>query len=214
MGMPPVENLTAEHLRHHLLKLYEKGNKPATISIRYRSLKSYYKWLVNEGERQDNPLNRIPPPKVPESIQKHYTLDEVGRLLLTCSTNSILDLRDKAVILVMLDTGLRSKELCELTVEDTDLKRMTLQVQWQGAGRWARIQECTSHRAVLEEAGRVHLPRGLARAFPQLVWRCSDLQRSYAHAPASLPRGEARVLRRACFQAWVRNQLPRIGRLA
>lgn len=113
MGMPPVENLTAEHLRHYLVSLREKGNKAATVSNRYRALKSFYKWLVGEGERQDNPMSRIPPPKVPQSIQKHYTLQEVERLLLTCSGTSILDLRDKAIILVLLDTGLRSKELCE-----------------------------------------------------------------------------------------------------
>lgn len=138
MGMPSVENLTAENLRHYLMALYKKGNKPASVSNRYRALKSYYKWLVNEGERQDNPLSRISPPKVPETIQKHYTVEEVSRLLLSCSGNAILDLRDRAIILVLLDTGLRSQELCDMRIEDVDLKRMTLHVQ-SGKGGKARV---------------------------------------------------------------------------
>jgi site-specific recombinase XerC len=59
MGMPPVENLTAEHLRHYLMSLYDKGNRPGTVSTRYRSLQAYYKWLVEEGEIRESPISRI-----------------------------------------------------------------------------------------------------------------------------------------------------------
>jgi site-specific recombinase XerD len=69
-GMPAVASLSTEHLREFFNELFERGNKPAGVSVRYRALQQYYKWLALEGERSDNPLDRIPAPRVPETLQR------------------------------------------------------------------------------------------------------------------------------------------------
>jgi site-specific recombinase XerD len=137
MGMPPIEKLTAEHLRHYFMACFDKGNKASTVDTRYRSLQAFYKWLIEEGERTDNPLTRIKAPRVEQVIQPHYTPEDINRVLLACDT-SVVGLRDKAIILTLFDTGLRASELCSLQVGDLNLKAMTLHVR-KGKGKKERI---------------------------------------------------------------------------
>ena len=74
--MPGVAALSTEHLRKFFNDLCKRGNKPASVSVRYRALQQFYKWLVAEGERQDNPMERIPAPRVPETLQPHYSEED------------------------------------------------------------------------------------------------------------------------------------------
>lgn len=131
-GMPPPEAMSAEHLREFLLSLYQRGNRAGTVANRYGALRAFYKWLVEEGERRDNPLDRIPAPKLEEQIQPHYTPDAVNRLLVACQGRDTLGLRDTAIILTLYDTGIRGQELCDLTLDALDLKALTLRVKGKG----------------------------------------------------------------------------------
>jgi len=139
-GMPPLVALTTEHLREFLLSLYERGNSPATIANRYRSLQQLYRWLTEEGERPDNPMSRIPPPKVPDKILPHYGREDVQRVLdgIGARSKDVLALRDRAVIIVFYDTGVRAQELCDMGMEDLDLDSLSILVHGKG-GKERRV---------------------------------------------------------------------------
>ena len=77
---PLITNVTAEHLGEWLTDLRERGNKPATVNTRYRSVNTFFNWLVGEGEIRENPLSRIEPPRVPETVQPHYTPEHVQQV--------------------------------------------------------------------------------------------------------------------------------------
>ena len=70
-GYPFLTKVSAEHLREWLNDLRSRGNKPSTVNTRYRAANAFFKWLISEGERQDNPLERIEPPHVPETVQPY-----------------------------------------------------------------------------------------------------------------------------------------------
>jgi site-specific recombinase XerD len=133
MGMPPPVAMSAEHLRHYFLSLYDKGNRPGTVSVRYRALSSFYKWLVTEGELTDSPLKRVPPPRPEQRILSHYTPDAIERLLSAiAASKDFLSARDAALVLLLFDTGLRAQEVCGLTRADFDLKRLVLKAYGKG----------------------------------------------------------------------------------
>jgi len=132
MGMPSPEHMTAEHLREFFLSLYERGNRPGTVVVRYGALRSFYKWLLSEGERTDNPIDRIPAPRQEQRVMPHWTPSEVSALLITTRGRSALDVRDTAIIMLLYDTGLRAQELCNATLEGLDLKALTLRVRGKG----------------------------------------------------------------------------------
>jgi site-specific recombinase XerD len=72
LDFPPLAVMDKDHVRHWLLSLYENENKPATVHVRYRSINRFFKWCIKEGERQDNPVDCIDPPRLPEVIQPYY----------------------------------------------------------------------------------------------------------------------------------------------
>ncbi|MCI0886332.1 MAG: tyrosine-type recombinase/integrase, partial [Chloroflexi bacterium] len=58
--------------------------------------------------------------KVPQKIVQPFTLDDIQRLLSYCDAGTRKGARDQALILVLLDTGLRASELANLELEDVD----------------------------------------------------------------------------------------------
>jgi site-specific recombinase XerC len=66
--------VTAEQMREWLNTLRQRGNRPATVNTRYRGVCAFYKWLRKEGKVRENPLERIEPPGVPETVQPYYVL--------------------------------------------------------------------------------------------------------------------------------------------
>ena len=94
LGRSGLATMDRNVIRQWLTSLHRNGNKPATVSMRYRSLNRFSNWCVAEDERPDNPMDRVDPPKIPDGIQAYYQPHEVkkvikspaGQLLITCGT--------------------------------------------------------------------------------------------------------------------------------
>ena len=74
LGLPGLAAMDRNVIRHWLTSLHQRGNKPATVSVRYRSLNRFFNWVVTEEERTDNPMDKVEPPKIPSTIQAYYLL--------------------------------------------------------------------------------------------------------------------------------------------
>lgn len=75
---------------------------------------------INWGYITVNPNARVTPPKVKQKEIEYYTPDEVQELIGALQTEST---RNKAIILLALDSGIRRGELTGLTWDDIDLKK-------------------------------------------------------------------------------------------
>lgn len=127
------EELSANHIRMFLLSLQERKLKASTVRIYYRSLKTFCTWLINEGIISEHPMQNIKPPIVPELIIKPFSQEDIQNLLLLCSGNSFLDLRNRAIILLFLDTGLRLAELTNIQLQDINFSSETIRVMGKGS---------------------------------------------------------------------------------
>lgn len=110
-------------------------------------LSALWSWAVKEGLVGENIMRQVDRPKPGKVVIQPYTKDEVRRLLEACKINKEYHrpgqkpaansrhtaLRDRAVLLTLLDTGLRAGELCGLNVADLNLKEQRLLVR-QGKG--------------------------------------------------------------------------------
>ncbi|HLS55717.1 MAG TPA: tyrosine-type recombinase/integrase [Zeimonas sp.] len=110
---------------------------PGTANNRYRGLQAFFTWLVAEDELPTNPMARMRPPVIPEAPPPVLGEAELTRLLATCAGRDFRSRRDRAIILLLLDTGLRRAECAALTLDDLDLDAQTVRVQ--GKGRRARV---------------------------------------------------------------------------
>jgi integrase/recombinase XerC len=118
MGFP--REVTAEHVAHFLAWRQEE-HAANTARNDYMTLRRYFRWLVEEGEIRDNPMTRLKPPPTQERIPKPYTLEEIKAMLRACQGKDAQSVRDKAILLTLLDTGLRASEFCSLTVDAVNL---------------------------------------------------------------------------------------------
>jgi site-specific recombinase XerD len=137
-GMPlVVASLRREHVEAFIAYLLDH-HSPATAANRYRSLQQLFRWLTDEGEITASPMARMRPPFIPELPVPVVTEAEQRLLLATCNGTSFADRRDRALLLVFIDTGGRLAEIAGLRWnEDIDLHERALYVI--GKGRRPRV---------------------------------------------------------------------------
>jgi site-specific recombinase XerD len=134
-GMPErVAEVERGHLEAFIAELLETRSA-ATAANRYRVLQSFYKWAVAEGEISESPMRNMDPPSVPVQPVPVVPDEQLRRLLQACAGPEFADRRDFALILTLLDTGLRRAELTGLRISDVDLGGQTLEVTGKGGRR-------------------------------------------------------------------------------
>ena len=145
------QKTTPIHIRGFLWYLASESNrwgsdnaasrKPAcqsTVNHYYRVLNTFFGWLAKEGFITNNPVAHLKKPKVEHKVVQALSPAEIVRLLDACSGKSVLDVRNKAILCVLLDTGLRVSELANLKLEDVDTKTGAILVR-HGKGSKQRI---------------------------------------------------------------------------
>lgn len=65
-GMPrQVANIRREHIEAWIVHLLERF-RPATAAVRFRSLQQFFRWLVDEGAIDRDPMERMTAPSIPD----------------------------------------------------------------------------------------------------------------------------------------------------
>jgi len=83
----------------------------------FRVLRAFYRWTCQEGLLVNSPMVNMKAPKVPAPLRYSVDLDAIPVLLAACQ-----NLRDKLVVSLLADTGLRLSELASLKVVDIELE--------------------------------------------------------------------------------------------
>lgn len=119
-GMPQaVANIRREHVEAFIEDQLARL-RPASAANRYRSLQQFFRWLVDEGELRDTPMARMHPPTIPDAPPEILREDDQAALLKATAGTTFDDRRDRAMIRLLLDSGMRRAELAGLRLEDVD----------------------------------------------------------------------------------------------
>ena len=107
---------------------------PDTVDAYWRTLQSLFAWLVREGivAPDKNPMVRIPRPRVPEKVTQDIPLDLISKVLESYDNSSFLSVRNRAIILVLLDTGVRLAGCANIKMEDVDFSKGIIRVWGKG----------------------------------------------------------------------------------
>ncbi|MCO6450400.1 MAG: tyrosine-type recombinase/integrase [Caldilineales bacterium] len=115
-GVGHVGEITAGHVRAYLIYLRARGHNPGGQHAHASALRAWLNWLAREEEIADNPMRLVRMPKQERQILPAFSGEDVAAMLRACKNR-----RDIALILAMLDTGLRASELLALNVGDLDM---------------------------------------------------------------------------------------------
>lgn len=131
-GMPSqVEHLRREHIEDHIAtRLTQVAS--STTNMEYRALSSYFHWAVDEEIIPSSPLAKMHPPKV--SVVPPPVLDkqQIQALLNACKGKDFADRRDMAIVMLLIDCGLRRSEVGNLTIDDVDRHHSRVYVTGKG----------------------------------------------------------------------------------
>jgi site-specific recombinase XerD len=114
-----VTQARREDLEAFLASLLEHWTAGTAVN-RYRALRVFYGWLVEEDEIRRNPMTRMKPPAAPERPVPVLSDDELRRLLAVCAGSSFPCRRDTAIVMLMIDSGARRAEMVGLRLDDVD----------------------------------------------------------------------------------------------
>ena len=105
----------AETLANYIAGRAEQVSKRSQARL-LSSLRSFYDWLVLEGDRKDNPCDRLDAPKLGRYLPAVLSVEEVDALISSVDTSVLRGVRDRAILEILYGSGLRVSELCTLPV--------------------------------------------------------------------------------------------------
>jgi site-specific recombinase XerD len=128
-GVTEPEGIKAQHVRAYIASVKDRGVSDATVHIHAEGVKALCRFFFREWS---TPVFTIDMPKPAQARMRVPSVQEMTALLGACTSP-----RDKAVLLVLADTGVRLSECADLLWDDVNFDSGTVLVR-RGKGRKAR----------------------------------------------------------------------------
>lgn len=149
IDLTPGGEVTTQQIRLFLLNL-QQTNNPVSVGDYYKTIKRFFNWLIEEGIMEQSPMQNIKPPRMPKRIVSPFSLLDIENLLALCSGNTFLEMRNRAMVLLFLDTGLRLSEMANIQLADMDFDSETIKVMGKGARERVVRMGKTAQKALLK----------------------------------------------------------------
>ncbi len=105
----------------YLLTLKNDGKSASTVNRKLASVRAFFSYLKNQGILTANPAEQIKSPKIQRKPMEYLTVEEVEKLL-DSPDDSLLGIRDRAILELLYATGLRVGELAAVNLSDINLR--------------------------------------------------------------------------------------------
>jgi len=120
-----VENscdITPHHIRAWMVELSETMQM-SSVADYVRVARRWFNWMVEEGMLQVSPTAHVKPPRTPVHVIQPLSLDQLNNLLALCDHDAIsghvfAGVRNRAILLVLVDTGMRRAEVARMQLSD------------------------------------------------------------------------------------------------
>ena len=110
----------------------ERPYRASSVARTLSSVRSFHRFLLREGVTERDPAMGISQPKLPRSLPRPLSVDEVTRLVEAPDRDTPVGLRDRAILELLYGAGLRISELVGLDVDDVDLEQGSVRVLGKG----------------------------------------------------------------------------------
>ena len=121
-GIGTPHEVTKFEVRGFLLNLRRLGLSTRTAARNLVVLRTFFRFLNQEGLLNSNPLEELESPKVSRTLPEILTVSEVERLLVQPNPETPLGLRDRAMLEMLYATGMRVSELVKLPTNHVNLE--------------------------------------------------------------------------------------------
>ena len=145
-----LDNVTPDKISHanlqeYLLVLSKERISERTQARWISSIKSFFKYLLEEELREDNPATLLEGPKLGLYLPDTLSIEDIEKLVNVIDLGTDLGIRNHCIIEVLYGCGLRVSELIDLKISDINFKENFLKVLGKGKKvRYVPVAESTS----------------------------------------------------------------------
>ena len=133
-----IENVNADLVSNFVSELRVKGLSDSSIARKVVAIRSWYVFMEKDAGLK-NEVKEYLPPKIPKRLPKALSIDEVSRLINSCD-DSIIGVRNRALLEVLYATGARVSEVLSLNTADiTKSEDSVVTVKVKGKGGKERL---------------------------------------------------------------------------
>ena len=126
-----LKQIDEHHVRSFLAWRHRKGIQSKSLQRQLAAIRSFFNFLLIEGELGFNPAKEVQAPKVSRKLPSTLDVDQTGQLL-EIKSDTPLAIRDRAILELFYSSGLRLSELVNLDLPDIDLQEAVVQVTGKG----------------------------------------------------------------------------------
>lgn len=128
-ALPAVQRA---HFEAYLAYLHHAKRHPRSQARFLSAARKYFRWLLQQGHRSDDPTAHLASPKQPAALPKSLSEADVNQLLAAPDTASAIGLRDKAMLELLYATGLRVSELVALQLNQVSMRQGLVRIVGKG----------------------------------------------------------------------------------
>ena len=139
-GVTQLEKVKHIHLKGYVKYLTDLGRKETYVNGLIKSFRAFFKYCTEEEYIEVNSALKLSFQKEPEILITTFTDKEVEAMVNYYKGRRFLDIRNKLIMVILFDTGIRCSELCELKV--TDVRANVINIQ-EGKGKKQRFVPLT-----------------------------------------------------------------------
>lgn len=132
-----IDKIDLIDIRGFVSELINKGRSKTTVSRKIATVRSFFRYLYQEGVVKSNPAKLIPSPKTSKHLPNFLSVDEVFSLIESPERIGMLSVRDRAILELLYSSGLRVSEIVSLDLDDINVRDGLIKVK--GKGRKERI---------------------------------------------------------------------------
>lgn len=129
-----IKKITKETIRLYFLKQKNNNISNRTLGRYYSSLNSFFIYSIEHEYIESNPLKFIDYPKYTKKVPEYIYESQLEKILNEKTSENIeIELRNKLIINLLLDTGVRVSELVNIKVYDIDIEERIIKVFGKGS---------------------------------------------------------------------------------
>lgn len=139
-----TDDSLSDAVRRFLIYQREKGLSPWTVDQSWRTLHTFFRWALRERIIKEDPMRNIRRPELPPREIRRLSLEETRRVVEAAIKRGP---RDGAIVMLMVDSGLRLGEVTTLRIEDADFAvgRVKIRHSKRNKSRDVPIGKLTQH---------------------------------------------------------------------
>ena len=134
LGLSEIEEVSHLHIKQYLKELKDRGLSESYINTILKNIRSFYKYCYKEGYCLNVAL-KVEWLKEKNVLIETFTDAEVRRMLDAYKMNTYINARNRCIVAILLDTGIRNQELCDIKI--IDVKETVINIF--GKGRKERV---------------------------------------------------------------------------